>query len=61
MYAVFGGFTEIVKKLLENGADMTIKNENDETCYSLAANLGNKAVKRVIEEYIKGILEDPRT
>ena len=43
MYAVFGGFAEIVKKLLEYGADITIKNENDETCYSLAATLGNAA------------------
>ncbi|XP_028400522.1 ankyrin repeat family A protein 2-like isoform X2 [Dendronephthya gigantea] len=43
MYAVFGGFPEIAKKLLEYGADMTIKNENDETCYSLALTLGNKA------------------
>ena len=50
-----------IKIFTENGADMTIKNENDETCYSLAASLGNKAVKRVIEEYIKGILENPRT
>ena len=75
MYAVFGGFADIVKKLLglssslkfnefnqyhmdvkttfyfspciklivESGADMTVKNENDDTCYSLASSLGNKA------------------
>jgi ankyrin repeat protein len=32
-----------IEIVAENGADMTIKNENDETCYSLAATLGNKA------------------
>ena len=30
-------------------ADVTIKNENDQTCLSLAATLGNKAGKRSIE------------
>lgn len=43
MYAVLGGFTELVRKLLEYGADMTIKNENNETFYNLATTVGNQA------------------
>lgn len=58
MYSVYNGFPEVVKKLLENGADVTVKNEDDQTCLSLAATLGNKTVKHVIEDYVKKILEN---
>lgn len=57
MYAAFNGYPQVVKLLLEHGADLTATNNEGQTAMSLAVGVGNKNVQRVIEDYLRSILE----
>lgn len=57
MYAAFNGYPQVVKLLLEHGADLTATNNEGHTALSLAVGVGNKNVQRVMEDYLRSILE----
>lgn len=59
MYAAFNGYPQVVKLLLEHGADITATNNEGYTALGLAVSLGNKNVQRVMEDYLRSILEGP--
>lgn len=58
MYAAYNGYPQVVKLLLEHGADLTATNNEGHTALSLALGVGNKNVQRVIEDYLRSILEN---
>ncbi|KAJ7387836.1 Ankyrin repeat A protein 2 [Desmophyllum pertusum] len=58
MYAAYNGYPQVVKLLLEHGADLTATNNEGYTALSLAAGVGNKNVQRVMEDYLRSILEN---
>lgn len=58
MYAAFNGYPQVVKLLLEHGADITATNNEGYTALGLAVGVGNKNVQRVMEDYLRSILED---
>lgn len=57
MYAAFNGYPQVVKLLLEHGADLTATNNEGYTALGLAGGVGNKNVQRVMEDYLRAILE----
>uniref|UniRef100_A0A6P8HU69 Ankyrin repeat family A protein 2-like n=1 Tax=Actinia tenebrosa TaxID=6105 RepID=A0A6P8HU69_ACTTE len=60
MFAAYNGYPQMVKVLLEHGADLTATNDEGHTAFSLAVGMGNKNVQRVIDDYLRSILENPR-
>lgn len=58
MYAAYNGYPQVVKCLLEHGADLTATNNEGHTALSLAVGVGNKNVQRVMENYLRSILEN---
>ncbi|XP_020616364.1 ankyrin repeat family A protein 2-like [Orbicella faveolata] len=58
MYAAYNGYPQVVKLLLEHGADLTATNNEGHTALSLAVGVGNKNVQRVMEDYLRSILEN---
>ncbi|KAL9982185.1 hypothetical protein ACROYT_G010996 [Oculina patagonica] len=43
---------------MQHGADLTATNNEGHTALSLAVGVGNKNVQRVMEDYLRSILEN---
>jgi ankyrin repeat protein len=49
MYAAARGYLDVVKLLLEKGADSSLKNNDDETALDLARKQNQQAVVQLLE------------
>ncbi|XP_032229040.1 ankyrin repeat family A protein 2 isoform X2 [Nematostella vectensis] len=57
MFAAYSGYPQVAKVLLEHGADLTATNNEGQTALAIAVGMGNKNVQRVIDDYMRSILE----
>ncbi|MGB8367404.1 MAG: ankyrin repeat domain-containing protein [Candidatus Babeliales bacterium] len=60
MYAAQMGFPQIVSLLLANGADFTLRNNQDEAALDIAKNKNHNEVVKVIEDFIERKREERR-
>lgn len=57
MFACFQKRSHVVHELLRHGADLSIQNHHNETCYSIAQWIGAREVQSVLEKRIVELVE----